>query len=203
MQRQHSRKVVTNLEINDEVKFFISENKAKKFATHINFDAIRQLKQQGKILRPALMKNNLIAYVIQSPLWNYYEKGDIDSTLFAVGLKYTNDHFESLRDNMAKQSYDGLPMSISSKSGNKEPSQKQIDAFKRVCLVKRELNRISQYPTPKKRVLNRRYAQILELFLEKEIKIAEMKVIMNLGHQSLKQRIIEALLIAKRVYERN
>lgn len=173
---------VVNLDIKNEIQFFISDSKAKK-ATNINFQAIKQLKSQGKLLRPALMRNNLVGYVIQSPVWFLYEKGDINNDQFAAGLRYSQDCTLANLDNMSKQSYDGLPMSLSSKPCNKEPRQKQLDAAKRVSEVKRKMK------------IKRKFVDIrvIDLFFEQEKTITYIKSALRIGHKKIKDIIIEAL----------
>lgn len=188
-------------EIQEELKNFITDKKAEKLATHINFEAIRQLRSQGKSVKAALMKNNLVAFVIQSPLWQFYEKDEIDSKLFAAGQQYSRDYFLSIKDNMAKQTYDGSFV-ISSSPSNKEPSHKQIEAYRRLEEVKRELNRRSHYLIPKQKTHNKRYVQILELFLEQEKGIVEIMEVFKMRHGGVKQRIIEALEISVKIYQK-
>ena len=183
---------IVNLNIKDEIQFFINDKKAKQ-ATNINFHTIKHLKQQGKILRPALMKNNLIGYVIQSPVWFLYEKGDINNDQFAAGLKYNQDCTLANLDNMSKQTYDGLPMSPSSKPSNKEPKQRQLDAAKRVYEVKKYFKIRGQH-------INIR---ILDLFFEQEKTITYIKAALRVGHKRIKEVIIEALDLMVNNYKKH
>jgi hypothetical protein len=50
-------------------------------------------------------------------------------------------------------------------------------------------------------IINKRYVKILELFLEQEIGIAAMKDILNLRHETIKERIIEVFEIVRDVYK--
>lgn len=173
---------IVGLDIKKEIQFFVSDKKAQT-ALNINFNTIKHLKQQGKILRPALMRNNLIGYVIQSPLWFLYEKGDINNDQFAVGLRYSRDCTLANLDNMSKQSYDGLPMDPSSKPSNKEPRQSQLDAARR-------LEEIKKYFRLRRQHVNIR---ILDLFFEQEKTITYIKSYLKIGHKRIKEVILEAL----------
>lgn len=183
---------VTNLDIKKEVQFFVSENKARA-ATNINFDLIKQLKRQGKVLRPALMKNNLISYIIQSPIWFLYEKGDINQDQFAAGLKYTEDCTLANLDNMSKPSYDGLMTGPSSKAPNKEPKQGQIEAYKRIYEVKKGLR------------LRRKFLdlRVLELFFEEEKTITSIKLTLKIGHKRIKEIVLDNLDLMVTKYKKN
>lgn len=195
-------KILASHEILQEIIRPVDDKTAKKHAFNIKLQAIEHLRSEGKIVRAVLLKNNLIAFIIQSPLYAYFEKGKVGQDEFAAALKYSRDYFISVQDNMAKQSYDGTGISERGfRSPNKEPSQNQIEAHRRIEEIKRELNRCSQYPLPKNKIHNKRYVSIIEAFLERELNITEVMKIVRLSHAHLMQRIVEALEIIARVYK--
>ena len=204
-------KTLVGFEISNEIQCFISDEKAEKLATHINFNAIAQLRKKGKKVVAALMKNHLVAYIIQSPLMQYFESSDITHELFAAGLEYSKDYRTRFANAISQPIFDGSFIS-SAKPTSKDPKQKRVDAGKRITYVNDELRKKGEFIQRTKNFKefkhlkvsvmgNKRYQEILELFLVKEVGIAEIKDYMRLGHNTIKVRIIEALHIVKDVYK--
>ena len=196
-----NKKLLSTLEIQEEIEKIVSDDFAKKHATNLRFELVIKLRKMGKLARFVLMKNNLIGCVIQSPLLHFFEKGCITQEMFAAGLQYSRDYFISAQDNMARQSYDGTGLNAKNfRKPNKEPSAKQIEAHRRIELIKRELNRKSQYPIPKQKIINRRYVQVVEFFLEQEKPISFLEERLQIGFPKAKARIIEVLEILAETY---
>jgi len=166
------------LAFKEKINHPISDSSACKIGSNINFDMIKQLKKQGKLVRGYIMKNNLIAYAIQSPLWSLYQNNSICSKLFAAGFQYSRDYLYSIKDNMAKQTYDGSSF-LSSRNSSKEPSQKQIDAYLRYYKAKQNLEEKSY---------------ILDMFLCAEKNINEIEKVLRKRHATVKDEIITALV---------
>lgn len=198
-----SRKVLVGFEIQEEIERVVTDEFARKYSPNIRFDLIVGLRKMGKKVVAVMLKNNQIACIIQSPLFQYFEDKKIDDGLFAAGLQYSRDYFISAQDNMAKQSHDGTGINYKNfKKSNKEPTQHMIEAHCRLEFVKRELGRCSY--VPQERYKNKRYVQIVELFLEQEKSMEKVMEMMKIRKDNamLSQRIFEALKIMQRTYER-
>jgi len=146
--------------------------------------------KKGKTVKAILLKNNLIAFIIQAPIWVFFEKEEIDSKLFYSGLKYSKDYFLSAVDNMAKQRYDGTGIGANSfKAPNKEPSQASIDADKRINQIKDRLK------------INEK--KIVEFFFEQEKDFATTMIKFNITRYHLKKVLIQILETMREYYEKN
>lgn len=200
-----STKSITIFEISQEIKCFLSEDKAKKIGSHVNLEAIKHLRKKGKKVRAVLMKNNLVTYIIQSPLWVYFEKGDITADLFAAGIKYSEDYLEGIRYSMAQPIYEGEFIGTGLSTG-KELPQSQIEAAWRIFVINKNLNKKevgankSERETLKE-IDDNQYQFLLELFLIEEIGIEDLRIKIGIRRNSVKKKIIEALRIVSEVYK--
>lgn len=169
----------------DFIKSYIPKHKEeqeiKRIPNHINLQVIKQLKSKDKFPRAYLLKNNLIAYVIQSPLYLMYEKEEITTKQFMKGLSYGINYIGSLNVNIKSSSYFSDVLGINTKGGfSKQPTYHyQVGASKKLINMQKELTPLQ--------------IKILNCFIGEEMSVRLIKETLKLGHYKIKKEIINSL----------
>lgn len=189
------KKPATSYEILKESnKILEGRLNAALLANH-NLKQIEQLKKLGLSVKPVLMKNNQISYIIQSPLQRYYAKDDIDLGLYAAGQRYQLDYELMHRDPFSsKVIMDGS--SISEKGGKrheKSLSTKQLRASSNIMQIKKMLKMLSTQKC--------NYEKLISYVLESEFSLNKINQLTKSHRLTLKKNIIKALKIIEKYYK--
>tara|TARA_Y100000592_G_scaffold49713_1_gene78739 strand:- start:13887 stop:14507 length:621 start_codon:yes stop_codon:yes gene_type:complete len=190
-----TKKPATSYEILKESnKILEGKLNAALLANH-NLKQIEQLKKLGLSVKPVLMKNNQISYVIQSPLQRYYAKDDIDLGLYAAGQRYQLDYELMHRDPFSsKVIMDGS--SINEKGGKrheKSLSTKQLRASSNILQIKKMLRMLSTQKC--------NYEKLISYVLESEFSLNKINQLTKSHRLTLKKNIIKALEIIQKYYK--
>lgn len=174
-------------------KLLEDDLKAGMLGNH-NLKQIQKLKDLGLSVKPVLMKNNQISYVIQSPLERYYAKDDIDLSLYAAGQRYQVDYEMSHRDPFSsKVVMDGSSItSAGGKSHEKYISSRQLNSAQNI----KDLKKLLKVLSPQKCD----YEKLVSYVLESELSLNKINQLTKSHRITLKKNIIKALRIIHEFY---
>jgi len=190
-----TKKPATSYEILKESNKIIQGKLNSALLANHNLKQIEQLKKLGLSVKPVLMKNNQISYIIQSPLQRYYAKDDIDLGLYAAGQRYQLDYELMHQDPFSsKVIMDGSSItSAGGKRHEKSLSSKQIKASSNIAQIKKALKILSTGKC--------NYEKLISYVLESEFSLNKINQLTKSHRLTIKKNIIRALKIIEKYYK--
>ena len=202
----------------NEIKANLSDKTALKSDNYAKYETIRALRREGRTVRAKLMKNDFVAWVVESPLWGMYDKETISVELFHAGLRYISDYERSQQASISKPIFDVF---CGSAFKEKEYSKSHIEAIHRIKQIKKLLDEKSiiktskyfkKHKSYKTQNQNKKLKLIAELSLEQGKSINNKKDeygnsilgiqgIINIKTLYIQERVIECLELIESYYK--
>ena len=184
--------------IEKEIKSRVKKSLLEKHSK-LNLVAIKAVERRGLRATAVLLKNNLFTVLFESPIYSWFRQGEINRGQFLAGARYMHDCNVAFKDNAAKPTYD--PSYGNRKPTSKEPTQRMIDASRRVAKAKIVLT--GQKPIYNKKLKRHEPSKAIDLatlFLEQEKSMVYIKKKLRMTESSIKKQLKEVLGVLFKVY---